>query len=37
MESAIELARQANTAPSPTALHEFLKTVRNTKIERARR
>ncbi|MCD5980544.1 hypothetical protein [Pseudomonas quasicaspiana] len=37
MESAIELARQAGTAPSPTALHEFLKTVRNTKIERARR
>lgn len=37
MELAIELARNANTAPSPPALHEFLKTVRNTKIERARR
>ena len=37
MELAIELARNANTAASPPALHEFLKTVRNTKIERARR
>lgn len=37
MELAIELARKANTAASPPALHEFLKTVRNTKIERARR
>jgi hypothetical protein len=37
MEQAVELARQANTAPSPAALHEFLKTVRNTKIVRARR
>lgn len=37
MESAIELARMANTAASPTALHDYLKTVRNTKIERARR
>ena len=37
MELAIELARKANTAPSPTALHDFLKTVRTTKIERARR
>ena len=37
MEQAIDLARNANTGPSPAALHEFLKTVRNTKIERARR
>jgi len=37
MELAVELARTANTAPSPPALHEFLKTVRNTKLERARR
>ena len=37
MEQAIDLARTANMGPSPTALHEFLKTVRNTKIERARR
>jgi len=37
MELAIELARKANTAPSPPALHDFLKTVRNTKLERARR
>ena len=37
MELAIELARKASTAPSPPALHDFLKTVRNTKIERARR
>lgn len=37
MELAIELARKASTAPSPPALHEFLKTVRNTKLERARR
>lgn len=37
MELAIELARKANTAASPTALHEYLKTVRNTKLERARR
>lgn len=37
VEAAIELARRANVGPSPAALHDFLKTVRNTKIERARR
>lgn len=37
VEAAIELAKEAREAPSPAALHDHLKTVRNTKIERARR
>jgi hypothetical protein len=35
IEAAIELARRANVGPSPAALHDFMKTVRNTKIEQA--
>lgn len=35
-EAAVELAIKASEAPLPAALHDHLKTVRNTKIERAR-
>ncbi|MEH6353834.1 hypothetical protein [Pseudomonas sp. 3JA] len=37
VEAAVELAIKAKEAPLPAALHDYLKTVRNTKIERARR
>lgn len=37
VEAAIELAIKASQAPTPTALHEHLRTVRTTKIERAAR
>jgi hypothetical protein len=37
VEAAVELAKEAREAPTPAALHDHLKTVRNTKIERARR
>jgi hypothetical protein len=37
VEAAIELAIKAKEAPLPAALHDHLKTVRNTKIECARR
>lgn len=36
IEAAVELAIKASEAPTPAALHDHLKTVRNTKIERAR-
>lgn len=36
VEAAVELAIKASEAPTPAALHDHLKTVRNTKIERAR-
>lgn len=36
VQAAIELAIKASEAPHPAALHDHLKTVRNTKIERAR-
>lgn len=37
VEAAVELANEAKEEPHPAALHGHLKTVRNTKIERARR
>jgi hypothetical protein len=37
IEAAIELAVGDGRAPLPAVLHEYLKTVRNNKIERARR
>lgn len=37
VEAAIELAVGDKRAPLPAVLHEYLKTVRNNKIERARR
>lgn len=37
VEAAIELAIGDGRAPLPAVLHEYLKTVRNNKIERARR
>lgn len=37
VEAAIELAVADKRAPLPAVLHEYLKTVRNNKIERARR
>lgn len=37
VEAAVELAIKAKEEPLPAALHDHLKTVRNTKIERARR
>lgn len=37
VEAAIELAIKAKEESHPAALHDHLKTVRNTKIERARR
>lgn len=36
VEAAVELAIKVSEAPTPAALHDHLKTVRNTKIERAR-
>ena len=36
VQAAIELAIKASEAPMPAALHDHLRTVRNTKIERAR-
>lgn len=36
IEAAVELAVKACEAPTPAALHDHLRTVRNTKIERAR-
>lgn len=37
VKAAVELANEAKEEPHPVALHDHLKTVRNTKIERARR
>jgi len=36
VQAAVELAIKASEAPMPAVLHDHLKTVRNTKIERAR-
>lgn len=36
VQAAVELAIKASEAPQPAVLHDHLKTVRNTKIERAR-
>lgn len=36
MQAAVELAIKAGEAPMPASLHDHLKTVRNSKIERAR-